>query len=61
MSETNYPKFFAGTTDYSPDEVINQVNNALEHYNLRCHPIGDDDEEEDSGYGHYEIRPYDKK
>ena len=61
MSKTNYPRFFAGTRDYSPDEVIDQVNHALAEYNLRCHPIGDDDEEEDGGYGHYEIRPYDKK
>ena len=59
MGELIYPKFFAGSSDYSPDEVIDQVNNALSHYNLRCVPVGDDDEDEE-GYGHYEIRPVEK-
>lgn len=61
MSETNYPRFFAGSTDYSPDEVIDQVNGALSFYNLRCEPVDDDEEEDEDGYGHYEIKPYDKK
>lgn len=59
MEEKQFPRFFAGTTDYSPDEVIDQVNGALSEYNLRCEPIGDDDED-DEGYGHYEIRPIEK-
>ena len=50
-----FPTFFAGTRDYSPDEVIDQVNGALSHYNLRCEPIGDNND--DYGYGHYEIKP----
>lgn len=29
MAETNYPKFYAGSREYSPDEVIDQVNKAL--------------------------------
>lgn len=58
MSKTNFPRFFAGTTDYSPDEVIDQVNNALATYNLECRPVEDDvEDEEDDDYGYYEIRP----
>ena len=55
IKTNEFPTFFAGTTDYSPDEVIDQVNEALSHYNLRCEPIGDDEYE---GYGYYEIKPF---
>ena len=55
MKETDYPRFFAGDTDYSPDEVINAVNGALSYYKLSCVPI--DDEDNEDGYGYYEIKP----
>lgn len=59
---TENPTFFAGSRDYSPDEVIDQVNSALEHYGLRCSPIDDEneDEEDEEGYGYYEIKKIEK-
>lgn len=54
--------FFAGSRDYSPDEVIDQVNTALKIYGLRCEPLDtdgtndeDNDVPDDEGYGYYEI------
>jgi len=56
MIKKEYPRFFAGSADYSPDEVIDQVNKGLTSYNLICVPC-DDCDEEDDGYGYYEIMP----